>query len=214
MRKTAAARYCGDCGYELARDSTADCPMCARYEQFRAAAAVPLRSDPAGRHTLEPPPYVDDSLPSGDRWPTSAGYRADGSALGATVIQTPTLRQPAKARTQAPNAALAGETPAPSKKSPAPSKKKPTARCMNRPSLPTPERARSVSAPDEESLAAVGEDAVLPISADAHRVTPAEAVSQHAPLSDRAYPWQTALWVGVGGALVAALASLLQALTP
>ena len=223
MPKT-AARYCGDCGYELARDSTAQCPMCARYEQFRTAAAVPVQSDPAGRHTTEPPLDVDDSQASGDRRPTPAEYRAvlaaqrartsadDRSARGATVIQTPTLRQPPKAPTEAVSAALAAETPAPSKKSPAPSKKKPRARRKNRPPPPILESTRSVPAPDAENSAAAEEDVVLPVIADAHRVTPAEAVPQHAALSDRGYPWQTALWVGVAGALLAALASLLQAL--
>ena len=222
MRKTAADRYCRDCGYELARDTT-ECPMCARYEQFRTYAAVPVGSDPAGRHASEARVDVDDSRASADQQPTPAEYRAvlaaqrartsaeDRSARGATLIRTPTLRQRAKARTEAPTAALAGETPAPPKKSP--SKQKPRARRQNRPPPPIPGSDRSVPSPDEESSAAGQEDAVLPVNPDAHRVRPAEAVRQHAALSDRGYPWQTALWVGVAGALVAALASLLQALT-
>ena len=216
MRKTAADRYCRDCGYELARDTT-ECPMCARYEQFRTYAAVPLGSDPAGRHASEAPVDVDDSRASGDQQPTPAEYRAvlaaqrartsaeDRSARGATLIRTPTLRQRAKARTEAPTAALAGETPAPLEKSPWKPKPKPKARHQKRPPRPAPESARSVPGPDVQGSATAEERAVVRVSPDTHRNTPAEA--------DRGYPWQTALWVGVAGALAAALASLLQTLT-
>lgn len=44
-RKTAVARFCGDCGYELAPDSDGTCPMCARFEQVRVDFIVPRPSD-------------------------------------------------------------------------------------------------------------------------------------------------------------------------
>ena len=45
MRKKAVARFCGECGYELAPDSTGECPMCARFAQFRSEVTVPLRGE-------------------------------------------------------------------------------------------------------------------------------------------------------------------------
>ena len=159
MRKKAAARFCGECGYELARDSTGGCPMCARFAQFRTEVTVPPRTELAGG---------------------------------------PALPQRADATMEAPAADLAIE-------SPAPPKKKSTARRKNRrtPS-PTRESARSLSA------AAKG-DMALP-APDADRAMAAQAVPHHAVSSGEGYPWRTAIWVAVAGAIVVASVALFQSL--
>ena len=156
MRKKAAARFCGECGYELAPDSTGECPMCARFAQFRSEVTVPPRSELAGG---------------------------------------PALPQLADAIMEAPAADMAIE-------SPAPPMKKSTARRKNRPT-PSPS-ARSLSA------AAKG-DMALP-APDADRVMAAQAVPQHAVSSGEGYPWRTAIWVAVAGAIVAASVALFQSL--
>lgn len=40
-RKRAVARFCGDCGSELAPDGEGRCPMCARFQQFRMDLPLP-----------------------------------------------------------------------------------------------------------------------------------------------------------------------------
>ncbi len=39
-RQKRSIRFCGDCGYELARDNDGACPMCARFEQLRVDLAA------------------------------------------------------------------------------------------------------------------------------------------------------------------------------
>jgi hypothetical protein len=159
MRKKAAAQFCGECGYELAPDSTGECPMCARFAQFRSEVTVPRR-----------------------------GELASGSAL-------PPL---ADATMEAPAADMAIE-------SPAPPKQESTARRKIRPTPSrTREGARSLSA------AAKG-DMALP-APDADRVMAAQAVPHHAVSSGEGYPWRTAIWVAVAGAIVAASVALFQSL--
>ena len=141
MRKTAAARFCGACGYELARVRADDeCPMCARFEQLRIEFTVPRPSELAGLRT-GPDERLDVNQPvaSEDRPATASEYRAvlaawrartasaDGGSGGpaATVIRTPSLRHPARAPIGAPTAALTSGSPA--------SPNKPRARRKDRP---------------------------------------------------------------------------------
>ena len=92
-------RFCGDCGYELARDNDGTCPMCRRFEQLRIDFTVPRPSDLTAQR-------VGDASHLGDvdEWPpTVAEYRAvlaerrSESVLSgehaATVIRTPGMRQ-------------------------------------------------------------------------------------------------------------------------
>ncbi len=143
MRKAAAARFCGDCGYEFARDSTGDeCPICPRFEQLRTEFAVPRPSELARLHS-RPEERLDANHPvaSADRLPTASEYRAllaasrasiasaNGGSGGpvATVIRTPSLRHPAEARMGASTAVLTRGSPAPPKKPAARRKDRPTA---------------------------------------------------------------------------------------
>jgi len=219
MRKTTAPRFCGDCGYEFARDRTGACPMCARFEQMRIEFAAPRPSEIAGRPTSpEPPLETTDPLTAVDRRPTPSEYRAvlaaqrarRASAEGrsghpATVI-SPSLRQPAKRRMKAPQAA--GESPAPSREPPLPPKKKPTARRKDIRTAPRiRENAGSESATEKQKS---GEENTALPALDAHLVTRAPAEREHPAPSDRGYPWQTALWVLVVGALAGASVPLIS----
>jgi hypothetical protein len=145
MRKKAATRFCGDCGYEFARDDTGECRMCARFEQLREESAVLRPNEHANRRAsfgqaieTGPPPFVE--------WPpTPAEYRAilvgrrtpsaEGLSRGpaATVIGTPALANPAL---QAPTAAHLDGSP----------KKKSAARRDSRP-MPTAALASDSPAP-------------------------------------------------------------------
>ena len=91
-------RFCGDCGYELARDNDGACPMCRRFEQLRIDFTVPRPSDLAAeraggalRSTVEEwPPTVADRAVLAERRaasPASLGQHA------ARVIRTPGLMQ-------------------------------------------------------------------------------------------------------------------------
>ncbi len=46
--KKRSIRFCGHCGYELARDNDGACPMCRRFEQLRLDFSVPRPSDAGG----------------------------------------------------------------------------------------------------------------------------------------------------------------------
>ena len=133
-KRSAAARFCRACGYEFARDTEDDCPMCARFEQFRTQFAVPRPSELAGRRTnSEERLDVDHPVASADRSPTASEYRAilaaqrrttaspdDGGGPAETVIRTPALRQPPPARREAQTKVLSGESQAHPEKSTAP----------------------------------------------------------------------------------------------
>lgn len=94
-------RFCGDCGYELARNHDGPCPMCRRFEQLRLDLTVPRPSDLAA-HRPGAPDITVSGLP--DEWPpTVAEYRAilaerrlrsDSGGNAATVIRTAAMRQP------------------------------------------------------------------------------------------------------------------------
>ena len=133
MRKKAAAQYCGDCGYEIARDDTGECRICARLEQLREESAV-LRPNELA-YGLTRPRKTNDSGPGPSMgWrPTPAEYRAILAARrlskpsaqdpngrpAASVIGTPAFARPAISALEPPAAALAsGSTGAP-KKTPA-----------------------------------------------------------------------------------------------
>jgi hypothetical protein len=168
MRKTATARFCSDCGYELAQDSSGECPMCARFEQMRIEFSVPRPSELGARHT-RPEGRVDVNHPvaSADGRLAASEYRAilaanraraasaDGGSGGpaATVFRTPGLGQPAKARMEAPSTVLAAESSAPPEavlaaESPAPAKKPGVRRKNRRPTdAPTAPLAGESPAP-------------------------------------------------------------------
>ena len=211
MRKTATRRFCGDCGYEFGRDRDAPCPMCARFEQLRIEFAAPRSGELAGGPPPRAgsPPGVSDPT-AVDRWPTPSEYRAilaaqrarrasaeDRAEYPATVIQ-PSLRQPTKGLVQAPS--VADEPKAPSRDaSVAPKKRTPRRRKDLRNVPPIQEDAGSVSATEKGEF---GEDKIeLPV-VDAH--LNAQAREREQPASDLEYPWQTALWVILVGALVGA----------
>jgi len=167
MRKTAAARFCGDCGYKFTRDSSGDCPMCARFEQLRTELAVPRRSERAGRHRRpEEPPDVNHPVAPIDRRATASEYgvvfaahraraASAGGRKGATAIRTPALPQPANAIVEVPKGTLARDSPAPPKKKstarrnrptptpprPPPTGGEPTATVIRTPALPQPANA-------------------------------------------------------------------------
>jgi hypothetical protein len=122
-------RFCRDCGYEFSRDSTGECPMCARLEQLRTEFSVPRPSELVGRQTRPEQPFeVNDRVPSVEGPATAAeygvvfaAYRAR-AALGngqsgrpaTTLVRTPAQPQPA---TEVPGEALA-ESQAPPQKPP------------------------------------------------------------------------------------------------
>ena len=150
MRKKAAARFCGDCGYEFARDDHGECRMCARFEQLRDESALRRPKEPAHRPAHSGEAIDSGPVPSADWPPTPAEYRAilaarrrstaspEGQSRGpaATVIGTPALPQPANSGAE--------ETATPiAKDSPRPPKKRSTARRNSRP--PT------VALPDESA---------------------------------------------------------------
>ena len=99
--KKRSVPFCGDCGYELARDNDGTCPMCRRFEQLRLDFIVPRPSDfavhrPGSRNT--------DVSEVPDEWPpTVAEYRAilaerrlrsdSPGQQAATVIRTAAMRQ-------------------------------------------------------------------------------------------------------------------------
>ena len=99
--KKRSVRFCGDCGYELARDNDGTCPMCRRFEQLRLDFTVPRPSDLA---THRPGSRNTDVSGVSDEWPsTVAEYRAilterrrrsdSPDQHAATVIRTAALRQ-------------------------------------------------------------------------------------------------------------------------
>ena len=99
--KKRSGRFCGDCGYELARDNDGTCPMCSRFKQLRSDLTVPRPSDLAA-HRAKARDTSVSAAP--DEWPpTVAEYRAilDERRVGSTstdqsrgrVIRTPALRQ-------------------------------------------------------------------------------------------------------------------------
>lgn len=103
--KKPVARFCDDCGYELAADSDGNCPMCPRFEQLRMDFTVPRPSELAGL-AMHGPKSLDADLPAGsaERRPTAAVYRgiiaahrarsgSTGESAG-TVIGKRGLRQP------------------------------------------------------------------------------------------------------------------------
>lgn len=221
MRKTTTPRFCRDCGYELARDRVGACPMCARFEQLRIEFDAPRPSEPAERPATPQTPHgVIDPLTAGDRRPTPSEYRAILAAqltrrasaedMGehlATVI-SPSLRRPANRRTKA--ALVAGESPAPSTEPVVPPGNKSPARRKDRPTAPkVREGAASISA--VERLETREEGTRLP-AVDARLRTRAGAEREHPASYDRAYPWQTALWVIVAGALAGASVPIISLL--
>ena len=98
--KKRGVRFCGDCGYELARDNDGPCPMCRRFEQVRLDFIVPRPSDLT---TRRPGSDTDVGVVPDEPPPTVEEYRAilaerrlRSAALGqdaATVIRTPALKQ-------------------------------------------------------------------------------------------------------------------------
>jgi hypothetical protein len=99
--KKRSVRFCGDCGYELARDNDGTCPMCRRFEQLRLDFTVPRPSDLA---THRAGSRNTDLSGVPDEWPpTVAEYRAilaerrlrsdSPGQHAATVIRTAAMRQ-------------------------------------------------------------------------------------------------------------------------
>ena len=114
-RKTAVARFCGDCGYELAPDGDGTCPMCAKFAQLRAEFVVPRPSELNNLPTRRFEP-IDRGLPvdSLETAPTVSEYNTVVAAhraragspgrSGGTVIRNPALRRiPASAQPMAPS---------------------------------------------------------------------------------------------------------------
>ena len=99
-RKKRANQFCGECGYELARDHHGICPMCPRLEQVRLELTAPTPGEMAAHRAARD---TSVSAASNDRPPTAAEYRAIlaqrqvGSRTpdqsGGRVIRTPVLRQ-------------------------------------------------------------------------------------------------------------------------
>jgi len=182
LGKSAAARFCRHCGYEFARGSTDECPMCARFEQSRTEFTVPRPSELAGRQTRsEERLDINHPVASADRLATALEHpvvfaaqrartaSADGRSGGptATAIRTPALQQLSSSRVGA-RAAPAGQSPTPPEGS--------TARAKDR-----------------------------------HRVIGAPAVPHHAASSSGWALSETAIWVlvGVMSALISASVPLL-----
>jgi len=183
MRKTAAPRFCGDCGYEFARDPTGPCPMCARFEQLRIEfAAVDRRSTPSEYRAI---------------LAAQLARRAsvEGRNDHPTTVISPALRRPAKRRVDA--HLVNRESPTASSEPVAPPRTKPTARRRDRTASPTRENARSV--PGDRQLS--WEEITSHPALDANAVTGARGERKHRGPSDRDYPWLTALWVIVFGVL-------------
>ncbi len=189
-RKKRSGRFCGDCGYELARDNDGPCPMCPRFEQLRT---VPRPSDLAAHQIGS-----RDANHSGhaDEWPpTVAEYRAilaerrlklaSEGQHAATVIRTPALRQiqvpPAPRGAAAPGdgALTSPAKPKPQTKDLAsPSAKKAKARRgQGEGRRPPRDRARSSIAVDDTAPGAIDSSLAPPTSA----VVPATPGSPAAP---------------------------------
>ena len=125
--KKRKVRFCGDCGYELARDNDGTCPMCRRFEQLRLDFTVPRPSDLA---THRPGSGTADVSGGPEEWPpTVAEYRAilaerrlRSGSLGqpaAPVIRTPALRQSqVPSQPQGANAAGDGDSAPPAARKP------------------------------------------------------------------------------------------------
>ena len=138
--KKRSVRFCGDCGYELARDNDGTCPMCRRFEQLRLDFTVPRPSDIATHRTGSR--HTDVSgVPDG--WPpTVAEYRvilaerrlrSDSGQHAAAVIRTAAMRRtqvpPPPPGMTAPEALTTPARPEPSAKNQtSPPPKKPKAR--------------------------------------------------------------------------------------
>lgn len=109
-------RFCGDCGYELARDNDGTCPMCPRFQQLRLDFTVPRPSDLAAHRAASPD---TDVAGAADEWPpTVAEYRAilaerrlkpDSADSAARVVRESAMRQ-----TRVPPAPPADTAPRPS----------------------------------------------------------------------------------------------------
>lgn len=98
--KKRSIRFCGDCGYELARDNDGTCPMCRRFEQLRSDFIVPrpgdiARQQAAGAYgsTAEewPPTVAEYRAVLAERRARLASPREDA----ARVLRTPGLLQTA-----------------------------------------------------------------------------------------------------------------------
>lgn len=164
-----SARFCRDCGYELAPDNDGTCPMCARIRQLRMDFTVPRPSDLAAHRTGS---LATDVSGVPDEWPpTVAEYRAilaerrltaSPGGQAATVIRTPALKQsqvlPPRKRATAPDEVASAPTAEPEpvmKDSASPSLKKATVRRKKGDSRRAARaRVRSTAAPDSTTASA------------------------------------------------------------
>jgi len=172
--KKRSVRFCGDCGYELARDNDGACPMCARFEQLRIDFTVPRPSDLAAHRagTLDTnvPVVADDRPPTVREYRSILAERRLGSAStaesAATVIRTPGLR-----RTMIPSPPTGATAPGDGALAP-PAEPKPPAKNLASPS-PKKTRARrgqgesrrAARARVRSARAAEGTDGPAPASA-------------------------------------------------
>ena len=195
MRKTAAPKFCGDCGYKFARDLTGPCPMCARFEQLRIqVAAVGRRPTPSEYRAVLAAQVARRAL-------------VEGRNEHAATVISPALRRQAKGRVKAHLATEASPTlPSGPLVSPI---TKPTARRRDRRTSQVRENARGVPGAERQMS---WEEITRPAAVDAHLVARARKQREHRAASEREYPWLIALWVIVFGALAVLsiqLASLL-----
>ena len=259
MPKKTAARFCGDCGYEFARDDTGECRMCARLEQLRDEATVLRPNERANQQALIAE-SIDADLVAPAEWPpTAAEYRAmlaarrrstKGPRRRHVTSVIGTGLRPGDAAQEAPSPALeAPSAPLVADSVRTSPRQKPTTRRKRRPrstsasegpiqiALPqtadvsmearTPLAAESPPPPGEAQAgresrsmlprpradvprfsAAVNEPAA-DASPSASRVLRAPAKGQPQTSEDQGYPWKTALWVAIGGGLLAASVALL-----
>ena len=114
QRKTPAARFCPDCGHELAGDTDGVCPMCARIEQFRAELGLPSHASLDGGLPI-PSPRTSATASRDEAITAKRGHRgAPGvGESAATVIRTRALRQRQPARKREPTASPSDEPPHP-----------------------------------------------------------------------------------------------------
>ena len=114
-----AARFCPDCGHELAGDTDGKCPMCTRIEQFRAELGLPSRASQDGGLPV-PSPRTSPTASKNEAIISKQGRGgskqgrggAPGVGVGesaATVIRTRALRQRQPARKREPTASPSNE---------------------------------------------------------------------------------------------------------
>ena len=193
--KRRGIRFCGDCGYELARDNDGTRPMCRRFEQLRLDFTVPRPSDLAAQRAGS---RDTDSSEVAEGWPpTVAEYRAilaerrlrSGSSGqdSLAVIRTPALKQsqlpsPPQGATVQEDGVVPPSLPAPpandlASASPLTAKAKRAAKAENRRSARA--RVRSLARPEITNPPATG-TSTAPVELGGVAATPCPSTSPKA----------------------------------